>query len=115
VVARSASLLAAVLLLFGLPRCAIDDRDLEETAGSTALCTPESDDSECIRCTKENCCDQYAECITSADCQVYVSCGAACDGDGPCITACDNDYPEGAVVFNAIVTCNTARCPDACT
>jgi hypothetical protein len=33
VVARSASLVAAVLLLSGLTRCAIDDRDLDETEG----------------------------------------------------------------------------------
>jgi hypothetical protein len=85
-VARSASLLAAVLLLFGLPHCAIDDRDLDEQEGDddrggssnggssnggssnggsagSDLCTIDSDDTECTVCTKNNCCDEYVTCL----------------------------------------------------
>jgi hypothetical protein len=139
VVARSASLLAAVLLLFGLPHCAIDDRNLKEqdgddsnggssnggssnggsssggTAGNDPLCAPDPQNDECQNCARDRCCAQYVDCIMNPDCDAYVACGRACpDADDACFDACDDQYPIGSALFYGFAACGLTECPDLC-
>ena len=121
-VARSISLVAAVALLFGLPRCAIDDRDLEVTNGSggsgtdlPAECRRDGDDDDCFACAKERCCAQYVDCNMNTDCGDYVSCGDACAAsDDACFDACDDQHPIGSALFYGFAACGLTECPDLC-
>jgi hypothetical protein len=127
VVARSVSLVATVALLFGLPRCAIDDRDLDVTEGSggnggsggtsnlPAECRRDGDDDDCFACAKERCCAQYAECNMNTACGDYVSCGDECaDDDTACFDLCDDQYPIGSALFYGFAACGLTQCPDLC-
>jgi hypothetical protein len=130
VVARSVSLVAAVALLFGLPRCAIDDRDLEVrndgnggssnggsggTGGTDPLCEPDPEDTPCQACARDRCCAQYVDCVMNAECGEYVTCGNMCaDSDSACLSACDDEHPIGSALFYGFAACGLTECPDLC-
>ena len=109
---RTLTLFAALALLFTATHCVdIDDRELEET---NPACEIDASDDACGVCIKENCCDTFAACVESVDCQYFNACLAACDYDAACVDPCAVDYPEGLDIFLEYFNCSTNACPVEC-
>jgi hypothetical protein len=51
--------------------------------------------SGCVTCQNANCSSQYGFC-QAGDCGAATTCAFGCNGNGPCIAACINTYPDYA-------------------
>jgi hypothetical protein len=84
------------------------------SSGSSGnACEPDSDDNDCSLCTKDNCCEELTTCGASLDCANFFYCWEPCLDD-ICVEDCIAEYPEGARLLDAFLTCTTDYCYDVC-
>jgi hypothetical protein len=78
----------------------------------SACTTPPSDCIECM--TMENCRQQYADCHNNLDCYRILGCSLYCVAPDieQCFFDCQDAYPAGAPLFNAMSACWSAQCPN---
>jgi hypothetical protein len=81
------------------------------SSSGLAECTAFPDVDPCSVCLAENCCDEGVACNDSQECVDFRAC---IDGCGPddlsCATACQQTYPQGFPIYQALYQCGSASC-----
>ncbi|NUO49420.1 MAG: hypothetical protein HOV80_11245 [Polyangiaceae bacterium] len=81
-------------------------------SSSTGVICPEIDDgTPCGECLALSCCDEALSCEESQPCIDASDCVKACDpNDLACATTCQETYPEGFTLYQALFECGSASC-----
>jgi hypothetical protein len=138
------TLLAAFTLLLTATHCVeIDDRDLDEhpaeddggggtgrggtggvggtdgggtggTGGNPIACEPDTDDTTCGVCLKQNCCTQLVNCAESDECVGFSDCIYTCGTSSACVEYCYSEFPDGLPLFSDLLDCNVSLCTTEC-
>ncbi len=69
--------------------------------------------SDCTSCTSSKCGAEKSACGPSSECESYTLCLAACQ-DSACFDKCATDHPTGKTASQALETCTTSNCQEAC-
>ena len=75
-----------------------------------AACQPSTDESPCVVCAKERCCDLLSPCLQDVTCSCYVECFINTGGTTSCSPACGP--PNGLTAD--LETCRQEQCPGQC-
>ena len=80
-----------------------------------AVCGDAMDPATCIGCAiVGDCADETAACQGSQECIDFVTCIDPC-ADQACVDACAALYPNGATLYNDVVSCVVCeQCPVSC-
>ncbi|MBI5537167.1 MAG: hypothetical protein HY898_30875 [Deltaproteobacteria bacterium] len=92
--------------------------DKFSTSGSLACivdncsktCVP-ADYQSCIECSRGKCADALDAWLQDSIAQDLSWCRNGCKGASECITACKDQYGEGAGVLSALIACQSQACP----
>ena len=78
-------------------------------------CSTSAEANACYKCEEENCCDTYAACHESADCEALVDCMQACPiGDPICDSDCAFQYGDAMAIFGPRLGCISSECNTEC-
>lgn len=97
--------------------------DAEPDAAACALVKPySSQDVDCNACAEASCCAEVNACLLDADCDDgYVNCAIVCAleatdaGTEPaCLDDCAQQYPKGAMEYDAAIGCVHTACMTEC-
>ena len=84
----------------------------EGASGGAGACDAATADGDCTECLKSECCDQWVECQSDADCSACNACLDTAGDLGTCatMTLCDITPPATA----AMLLCAYAQCQSQC-
>jgi hypothetical protein len=102
----------------GEPSFADNEDAIYTQCGSQALalsgctaCVPESDDSACQSCKKQNCCSERKALYSDPATLQLAECYDACT-ESTCQQACTNQYPSLVAKAEALAGCEQSKCPE---
>ncbi|MBI4704976.1 MAG: hypothetical protein HY744_28045 [Deltaproteobacteria bacterium] len=71
--------------------------------------------NDCQRCTLPACEPEVEACWQSQDCWALIDCALDCQqGDSTCYQQCNQQHPEGQVLFAKVLQCQKASCSALC-
>ena len=68
---------------------------------------------DCTGCISGKCSAEKNACAPQSECEAFTLCLAACS-DAACISGCETAHPTGKTASQALDTCTTTNCKDAC-
>jgi hypothetical protein len=79
--------------------------DLTGEAGAGTICDEKADDTECVSCTRMNCCTQIQDCLPDENCRCLLECFlGGCPG-AQCLQECGTGMPT-----QQVITCVSDSC-----
>jgi hypothetical protein len=76
-------------------------------------CEPATGDDACDTCQKSSCCDESKACFDDPRCLAYFRCANPCPTTS-CVVACEQQHPEGFLLFASWFGCLDRKCPGPC-
>jgi hypothetical protein len=68
----------------------------------------------CEACMWDGCGDLYVACQADDECYSLSLCATVCETDFECLTACHEEFPDGAAAYDAWAVCSYHRCAEEC-
>lgn len=73
---------------------------------AATTCGVASNDSQCTLCLAQRCCTQLQGCTSDMACNDLGACVIRCGGGSTCINMCEQTYPSGSSLYEALSSCS---------
>ncbi len=75
---------------------------------ASTICNVSSNASQCTLCLAHQCCTQLTACTDDMNCNNLGLCITRCGGGSTCVNTCEQAFPTGSSLYDALSTCSQA-------